>query len=599
MLELREARNDNRDMQEIANRIKNRISGHYIGLARAKFGDAARFPAYFFPNKKLQDAANTCCTLKVYDKFKPDQYPADKPLNIKICERQAEKGNDHAFRVELKPDGSDLYGNNNPKYNVTYLAFVVDNITGGYADEAHIYILDKEDILKVVKDLIDNGAIIYKKNKKDPNKVSLTLNSKVKDQWGNSLNHYKKNIGVLLTNNYIRKNYFERFGLGVGEYSSFKNKVRKLDEVLLAWNNKTDLETNTDTEVISAGSIKDLIDRKSTWYKIGKKFIKNTDLLLYFNPYNWTSYAWVNRYTKCKNIRIYGAAEYGLNFLSWEALKCIDWIEVIAGESGNNIIHIDYPKDVQTIWQTSLEFSVSSPGLCKNVKYSLNTHYEVFDKLWLPFWVYTNPEGDQPEYWMQKIGKSGNIPVFHVNSVSIGTMAGVTAKTAIPRNYWDSEITPAYYRKDLPAIMIRIKFKEDPYNWLTTGAKEWRLVMGQRYISPTYVFLGKSFKKIPDNLFSKWTYLTRIGALNPLNYIAQGAFKETYLCELSVPGTKFKNFEENAFVDINPKKFHNEEYGENGFWIWCNSLKDEYLKDPKTVKKYLCGNQRRLDLKFI
>ena len=235
------------DIRSILNYLKKRISGHFSGLA-----GAPRASSYFSADRK--NTLDTVCDVTVSDRYKPKQYK-ERPC-IKICRRT--KKNVHAFRVELTPNFSDIYGNNNFNYNVNYLAFAVENITGGWEDEVHIYVLHKNKVLKAVHDLIQMGAVkkaeklIDKEDESKGTKTVLTAQTKVKDKWGNFINVYKKNFGIVLSNKFIKSEYMDKFGLGLGEDSTFKNNY-KLEEALVSWEDKNE---DMDDDIIKSSDVK-------------------------------------------------------------------------------------------------------------------------------------------------------------------------------------------------------------------------------------------------------------------------------------------------------------------------------------------------------
>lgn len=227
--------NSEQDIRQIQNYEKNRIRDHYLGIIQSKFKGQAKYPVSSYPPSK-KDELDTCCDIWIKDVYKSAlPYYDNSPIAIKVCRRKSgdKGGNDHNFRVELLQDLSDIIKNNNPDKDVTYLAFLVENITGGWENEIHVYVLEKSLVLKVAQRLADMGAIKYGKSRKNPGEVSLRVDKNVKDKWGNFLNFYGKNLGVILTNKFIRNYWMDKFALGTGEDSTFKNKQRsgvQLDE---------------------------------------------------------------------------------------------------------------------------------------------------------------------------------------------------------------------------------------------------------------------------------------------------------------------------------------------------------------------------------
>lgn len=258
------------DVREIIKHLEKRIMGHYQGLARHM---GQRYASSFF-SASQKETNDTVCDVTIKEECKPVQYKEPGKACIKVCRRKSGKGNVHAFRVELKEDCSDIYGNNNPKFNVNYLAFAVENITGGWASEVHIYVLSKKKVLSVVKNLISMGAVTYKKRRKKKSddyddfdtaeKMTRTVNSKVKDEWGNFLNHTQMNTGVVLSNKFIKSCYMDKYGLGVGEDSNFKNEYRLeeslVSSILLEWDRNNIEDENV---ILDSNKIKDKLSSLS------------------------------------------------------------------------------------------------------------------------------------------------------------------------------------------------------------------------------------------------------------------------------------------------------------------------------------------------
>ena len=366
-----------------------------------------------------------------------------------------------------------------------------------------------------------------------------------------------------------------------------------LNEVLIEWNESP--KEDSDNIILSAKDIAVNLGNSSSWEKIGKKYIEGCDILMYFNGPTWDNFAWLTRYTGYNNVMTYIPAYSGLNFLSWEAKKCIEWVELIIGEAGQKTVHIDYPDMSSFSWRDSeLTFTVSSADFqgCGKIKYSIDMYYDAANKIWFPCLLYKKPQSGQSEWWMQKMGKWGNLPVFHAEPLAFSNL-GVTKETAVPDNWREYEINPEGYTYQTIPFMVRIKFKSDPWGWLRTGSKIYK-GMGTRYAGPAFLFLGKYFDKIPDYAFSTWDNLIKIGADHPLNYIGSSAFEKTYLNELNLPGTKSTAFNNDCLLDIKVVKYWSPD-----FWINNSSLAKEYANNPKETKKKLCGRQRKLNLKFF
>lgn len=216
-LYLNEAQFVDHDTRYIVKTPIHRIAGHYEGIAPKNL----KWPVSSYSGDRKKEW-HTCADIKV--KYIPKGY--DTAPCIKVCKRQAGKGNVHAFRLELNDDFTDIANNNNPKFDVNYIAFLVDNT--GNDRELHVYVMPKQTILKVVKDLIQNGAI-YKKVVKDRKTQQLTekykINNKVFDNWDNYINVVQGGVGIVLSNKFIRDKQLltDKFALGKDETSRFKN----------------------------------------------------------------------------------------------------------------------------------------------------------------------------------------------------------------------------------------------------------------------------------------------------------------------------------------------------------------------------------------
>ena len=217
VLYLNEAQFVDHDIRYIVKTPVRRIMGHYAGKAPKNL----KWPVSLISGDRKKEL-HTCADINV--KYIPNGY--DEAPCIKVCKRQSKKGNVHAFRLELNDDFTDIANNNNPKFDVNYIAFLVDNTEND--GELHIYVMPKQTILKVVKDLIQNGAI-YKKVVKDRKSQQLTekyrINNKVFDEWGNYINAVQGGIGIVLSNKFIRDRQLltDKFALGKDETSQFKN----------------------------------------------------------------------------------------------------------------------------------------------------------------------------------------------------------------------------------------------------------------------------------------------------------------------------------------------------------------------------------------
>ena len=170
---------ENVDRAYVMKDVEHRILYHYLGKGNKGLTISAQ-------SKK---SCNTSTDIRVWGNNIPASY-IDKPVNIKVCRRKRAKENTHGFRVELNDDCTDIIGNNNPNYETTYIAFVVEN--PGMEDEMNVYIHNLNDILDTAQNLQESGERW--------------------DEYRNQLKWYRKHNGIFLTNQYIKDKsiYVER-----------------------------------------------------------------------------------------------------------------------------------------------------------------------------------------------------------------------------------------------------------------------------------------------------------------------------------------------------------------------------------------------------
>lgn len=171
----------NIDHSYVAKQKERRIKYYYL-----KQG----YKVTFF-NAKIRDSINSATDIVVRGNL-PSSY-TETPAFIKVQKRSKKEENNHGFRVELLDDLSDITNNNNSKYNVNYIAFLVENpvVEGEY----HIYVHNKQNILETAQQLADS--------------------KQKSDEYGNQFKRYLKHEGIFLTNKYIKdKNlYVDKFKL--------------------------------------------------------------------------------------------------------------------------------------------------------------------------------------------------------------------------------------------------------------------------------------------------------------------------------------------------------------------------------------------------
>lgn len=171
----------NIDHSYVAKQKERRIKDYYLSQG---------YKVTFF-NAKNRDAINSATDIVVRGNL-PSSY-TETPAFIKVQKRSKNEENNHGFRVELLDDLTDITNNNNPKYDVNYIAFLVENPAA--EGEYHIYVHSKQNILETAQQLADS--------------------KQKRDEYGNQFKRYLKHQGIFLTNKYIKdKNlYVDKFKL--------------------------------------------------------------------------------------------------------------------------------------------------------------------------------------------------------------------------------------------------------------------------------------------------------------------------------------------------------------------------------------------------
>ena len=171
----------NIDHSYVAKQKERRIKDYYLSQG---------YKVTFF-NAKNRDAINSATDIVVRGNL-PSSY-TETPAFIKVQKRSKNEENNHGFRVELLDDLTDITNNNNPKYDVNYIAFLVENPAA--EGEYHIYVHNKQNILETAQQLADS--------------------KQKRDEYGNQFKRYLKHQGIFLSNKYIKdKNlYVDKFKL--------------------------------------------------------------------------------------------------------------------------------------------------------------------------------------------------------------------------------------------------------------------------------------------------------------------------------------------------------------------------------------------------
>ena len=186
------------DWAEIQQWLQQEILKYYEDLQKLPLGVkiGSRFSGSF------KRHFNTVCDIHLKDKWKPEGY-TNEPY-IKICRRMSY--NKDAFRVELETDLSDIYGNTNKDYDINYLLFT--EIEKDFNDKRKIrgYVFPKNKIMDIIKEIMDlhGGTEFYSTG-------TAKVNPKVKDKYGNCIKYYRKNPGIVLTNEFINEYAIDKF----------------------------------------------------------------------------------------------------------------------------------------------------------------------------------------------------------------------------------------------------------------------------------------------------------------------------------------------------------------------------------------------------
>jgi hypothetical protein len=187
------------DYAEIQQWLQQEILWHYEILQ--DLPRSVRIGSRFSGSFKRQ--FNTVCDIHLKNKWKPKQY-MDEPY-IKICRRMPY--NKDAFRIELESDLSDIYGNNNDEYNINYLLFaeIVKNKIDG-TRKIYAYVFPKDKVMNIVEEIMDlHGGVEHWPG------GSVKVNGKIKDKHGNCIKYYRKNPGIVLTNEFINEYAIDKF----------------------------------------------------------------------------------------------------------------------------------------------------------------------------------------------------------------------------------------------------------------------------------------------------------------------------------------------------------------------------------------------------
>ena len=115
-----------------------------------------------------------------------------------------------------------------------------------------------------------------------------------------------------------------------------------LNEILIKWAENQEEVNDSDFIIQTKDVNKAIGGYKSRLTELGSNLIGSADMLLVYGVgrgnESFKNYAWFND----NRMWCYTPMKSGLNFLSPEALKCIDWIEIKGGDGARKCIHINY-----------------------------------------------------------------------------------------------------------------------------------------------------------------------------------------------------------------------------------------------------------------
>lgn len=367
-----------------------------------------------------------------------------------------------------------------------------------------------------------------------------------------------------------------------------------LNEILINWGENQDKELNKPVNapgILQSTDINKALDSgcKSRLTELGSNLVGLADMLLVYGVNggndSFKNYAWF----RDERMWCYTPMKSGLNFLSPEALKCIDWIEIKGGDDGRKCIHIDY-----------LGYSPDSPNLFSFSGVSANGDkikwfvqrgtLKAIEKLWFPCMF--NFETNEDPYFKKFPASLGTMPVFPMKPIPdliscCGSFNDIWNElpNANP-NMWfrRNRFIPGIDNEDC-AIIITVKFKGNYWNLIAESGK----MPGGYWQGPRGIYFNSSVKEIPDGAFKNWDILTNIACSHKMSYIGTKAFERCWMSCLDFGKTELTAFAPEALSGIVPIW----EAGEV-LWIFSNTLYKDFTdnKTFKSAQRQLFGRKR-------
>lgn len=361
----------------------------------------------------------------------------------------------------------------------------------------------------------------------------------------------------------------------------------KLNKVLIDWENTDNTENN---RILNTDIIHKKLIPTSTMSKLaelGNNLIGDGDMLMLFSIFrinnNFRNYAWF----KDEHIYCYTPMRSGVNFLSSEAIDCIDWIEIKGGNAGEESIHIKYlgfsndPDEQDNVY---FEATTSSGD---KIKWYINRGaYQSIEKLWFPCLFDFEKFYSTP--FIKKLPGKHNICVFPIKLFNNLYNVCNSLNDEVAYGYYNmTNFVPGINAKN-DAVAVIIKFKKPFWNFISSSQKTVK-GLGSYWQGPRALYFGKSIKNIPAEAFKNWDTLTNIACSHAFSSIGANAFEKCYMSILDFGLTKLAAFSEGALSGISAHW-----QGGNNFYIFNDDIYNGLTtySTVKDVRKHLFNRQR-------
>lgn len=364
-----------------------------------------------------------------------------------------------------------------------------------------------------------------------------------------------------------------------------------LNEILIKWAENQEEVNDSDFIIQTKDVNKAIGGYKSRLTELGSNLIGSADMLLVYGVgrgnESFKNYAWFND----NRMWCYTPMKSGLNFLSPEALKCIDWIEIKGGDGARKCIHINYLghcPDNPNLFSFS---GISASG--DKIKWFMQRGtFKAIEKLWFPCMF--NFETNEDPYLKKFPASLGTVPVFPIKpipdlmSCCSNNFNDIVDKLSdLNSNMFISRIDrfiPGVANENC-GIIITIKFKESCWELISDSGK----MPGGYWQGPRGIYFNSSIKEIPDGAFKNWDILTNVSCSHKMSYIGTKAFEKCWMCFLDFGNTQLDAFAPEALSGIVPIW----EGGES-LWIFSNNLYKNFTdsKTFRSAQKQLFGRKR-------